>query len=328
MEISNKSYWIESVQKNRYEMQKGDLECDVVVVGGGIAGITTAYCLQKKGFRTIVIERNEIGSNTTGHTTAKITAQHHLIYSHLIEHFGKEQALQYVQGNVEAIRFIDEVVAKHQIECDLEKKDALIYTTSDELLASINEEYEAYKILGIQGSLINKGLPFEVKAALKWRNQRQFHPIKYVYGLANAFIQLGGQIYEHTSGNQLNVKAGKLETDCGTIQSQYFVIATHYPFYDEGHMYYAKMAPYTNYVGFYDTQQINLDHLNMYINDKVILHSYRKHKNYMLVGGCNHKTGQLKPMIDPKEMINEDALGTYGLKNPIYFLGCGGLCHY
>jgi len=321
MEISNKSYWLESIKKEKFNDWNGDLQCEAVVIGGGIAGVTTAYRLQRKGIKTVLIDKGEIGGNTTGHTTAKITSQHNLIYDYLIENFGKEQAKQYIQGNQKAINFIDKVVKENNIDCDLEEKTAYIYTDKSAMLEDFNKEAKAYKDLGINAKLIEKSLPVEGKYALEWPNQRQFHPIKYLYALANKFIELGGQIYEKTTAKDIQSDSKVLITDRGKIRGDYFIITTHYPFYDKGHLYFAKMAPYTNYIGFFDLNDMKISDFNMYLSDEIVLHSYRLYNNYMLVGGCNHKTGQLNPLIDPKENIIEDGMTSFGLRNPLYIWG-------
>jgi glycine/D-amino acid oxidase-like deaminating enzyme len=116
------SYWLASTEIPNFSKLNGDLHVDVTIVGAGITGIITAYLLTKKGLKVAVVDAGRILEGTTGHTTAKITAQHDLIYDELISHYGKDNASLYYEANNEALQFIKQTVKEHEIDCQLAGK--------------------------------------------------------------------------------------------------------------------------------------------------------------------------------------------------------------
>src|SRR5262249_17811608 len=151
-----------------------NISVDVGIVGAGITGITAAYLLSKEGLKVAIVEAGSVLNGTTGHTTAKVTAQHGLLYDELINHFGEEKARLYYESQMAAIRFVKE----KGIECDLSSEDAYIYATTDEYRRNIETEWAAYERLGIDGALKDT-IPFKIQttAALMMQNQAQFHPL-------------------------------------------------------------------------------------------------------------------------------------------------------
>lgn len=140
------SYWISST-KNSEEMNTSELDnnytADVCIMGAGLTGLSTAYHLSKKGLKVIVLDKNGIGKKTSGHTTAKITLQHGLIYDYLINSFGVDFALKYFESNKQAISNIKEIIDTENIDCDFEYTDNYIYTTNQYDLTKINKEIDS-----------------------------------------------------------------------------------------------------------------------------------------------------------------------------------------
>ena len=140
------SYWISST-KNSEEMNTSELDnnytADVCIIGAGLTGLSTAYHLSKKGLKVIVLDKNGIGKKTSGHTTAKITLQHGLIYDYLINSFGVDFALKYFESNKQAISNIKEIIDTENIDCDFEYTDNNIYTTNQDDLTKINKEIDS-----------------------------------------------------------------------------------------------------------------------------------------------------------------------------------------
>ncbi len=172
------SYWISSTEIPVYPKLNEDSEAEVVIAGGGITGLTAAYLLAKQGLDVTLLEAGRILTGTTGHTTAKVTAQHGLIYDELIRNFGVEKASLYYQANAEALEFIRQLVKTEQIDCHFTDEDAYVYTNSSNQLQSLLDEYEAYQQVGAENSayLEKIDLPVEHKAAIVLRQQAQFHP--------------------------------------------------------------------------------------------------------------------------------------------------------
>ncbi len=187
-----KSVWSESCKFRKREALNKDIKTDVLVIGAGIAGILTAYMLKQKGREVVLIDAAEIASGNTKNTTAKITSQHDLIYSKLITEFGEEKARQYAKANELAIKKYKEIIEDKRIECDFEEKPAYVYSLNE--VDVLKEEVEAAKNLGIDAEFVQEvNLPFKIKGAVKFNNQAQFNPLKFLKGISNELV-----IYENT----------------------------------------------------------------------------------------------------------------------------------
>ena len=230
---------------------KENLSCDAAIVGGGITGITTAYLLAKEGLKVILIEADHLINGTTGHTTAKITVQHDLIYDELISHFGIERAKQYYSGNQEGFDFIKETISSLGIECDYLEQDSYLYATTKQTAKKLKKEYEAYRKLGIPCELVDS-IPLElmIECALKVPNQAQFHPVKYTTALLKAFLELGGSVYEQSPAKDVK-KEGKMKVITKSnhvIECSHVISCSHFPFVDKNGLYFTRMHADRSYV--------------------------------------------------------------------------------
>lgn len=175
---------------------KNDIESDVCIIGAGIFGITCAYYLTNLGFKVTVLEKDFIGSKTTGHTTGKITSQHGLFYRYLTDSYDKKFAKDYLDANEEAIKNIKDIIDTEKIKCDFEYQNNYVYATTDTELEALKLEQQALDDIGFNSDFVTKtGLPFEVQGALCFKNQAQFNSIKYLNGLCKSIISKGGEIF-------------------------------------------------------------------------------------------------------------------------------------
>lgn len=274
-----------------------DTEVDVAIVGGGITGITTGYLLAKEGVKVAIIEAGRILNGTTGHTTAKITAQHGLIYDELISHLGEEKAKLYYDAQMDALSFVRNTINELNISCDFSDQDAFIYAVSDEYDSKVRTEADAYSKLGIDGELVS-GIPFDIqtKSTLVMRNQAQFHPLKYLKSLVQAFVEAGGIIYENTTA--VDVEEGKqpkvVLRNGKKITGNHVIAASHYPFIDKKGMYFARMYVERSYIIAVTTNKEFPS--GMYISADTPTRSLRSTpingEQLVLVSGEGHKTGQ------------------------------------
>ncbi len=194
---SHNSYWNATAPRRDFPILAGDHEADVAIVGGGIVGVTTARLLKDRGLKVALVEARRIGEEVTGKSTAKITSQHNIIYTILERKFGEERAAIYAQANEAGVRTIIELAGRHDIACNLERRPAFTYTTEDRHVAEIEREVVLARRLGLPASLTNHtGLPFGVRAAMRWDDQAQFHPTRYVKGLAATLPGEGCQVFE------------------------------------------------------------------------------------------------------------------------------------
>ncbi|EHK2441228.1 FAD-dependent oxidoreductase [Clostridium perfringens] len=276
-----KSVWSESCKFRKREALNKDIKTDVLVIGAGIAGILTAYMLKQKGREVVVIDAAEIASGNTKNTTAKITSQHDLIYSKLITEFGEEKARQYAKANELAIKKYKEIIEDKRIECDFEEKPAYVYSLNE--VDVLKEEVEAAKNLGIDAEFVQEAnLPFKIKGAVKFNNQAQFNPLKFLRGISNELV-----IYENTRA--LEIKENLVVTSGGNITANNIVVATHYPIMNAPGYYFMKMHQERSYVlALENTSEID----GMYIDINKEGYSFRTYNNLLLLGGISHRTGE------------------------------------
>ena len=275
-----KSIWSQSYNVKERESLNGDKEVEAVVIGAGIAGLLTAYMLKKKGVEVIVIDSGKILNGNTKNTTAKITIQHDLIYDKLIKEFKEENAKKYAEANNIAIKTYKQIIEENKIECDFKEVDSYVYTLDKP--DKIIKEHEAAIKLGIDSELLDEiELPFKIEKAIKFKNQAQFNPIKFLN-----FIAKDLDIYENTKA--LDIKDGVVITDKGNITAKHIVVATHYPIINVPGYYFLRMHQERSYVvALENAQELN----GMYIDENKDGYSFRGYKNLLLLGGGDTRTG-------------------------------------
>jgi glycine/D-amino acid oxidase-like deaminating enzyme/nitrite reductase/ring-hydroxylating ferredoxin subunit len=316
-------YWRDSVTLPRFQTLTEDLDTEVVIVGGGISGITTAYRLTQAGRQVVLVDAGRLFNGTTGHTTAKITAQHDLIYDELIQHLGEEKAKQYYQANRNALQFIRDQVKNQGIDCDLREEDAVLYATTKASAQKIRKEHQAYLRLGIDGSL-SDSIPFDipVEIALTMHKQAQFHPLKYLLELVRAITDSGGRIFEKTTAldiidqerPQVLLRGGQ------KVTADHVVICSHFPFWDKKGFYFARMVADRSYILGVKAKKPYPG--GMYLSVDHPVRSLRSaqygDEELVLVAGENHKTGQGIPTIKHYEALEAFAEQTLGIESIPY----------
>ena len=274
------SIWVkETIEKPSFDRLEGDIKTDVLIIGGGIAGILCAYELKEAGVDFVLVEKSEICSGVTQNTTAKITLQHGLIYDKMIRRFGKEKAELYVSAQKLALEKYKTLCQK--IDCDYENKDAFLYSLNDE--KSLEKETIACQSLGIKADITKKTeLPFKVACAVRVGNQAQFNPLKFLYEISKEL-----PIYENTK--VLELKGTEATTQYGKIKAEKIVVATHFPFLNKHGSYYLKMFQHRSYVLSLEGAE-NINGMYVDMEDKGL--SFRTYKKSLLLGGGGHRTGK------------------------------------
>ncbi len=255
------------------------IKTDVLIIGGGLAGILCAYMLDKANVKYALVEAKTICSGITKNTTAKITSQHGLIYDKLIKEFGVEKAKLYLKSNEEALKKYKELCK--EIDCDYEEKDSFVYSIDDR--AKIDNEVSALLKLGYKAEVTDKlPLPFSVAGAVKFSNQAQFNPLKFVSHIAK-----GLNIYENTKVTELVDTLAK--TDGGNIEAKKIIVATHFPFINKHGSYFLKMYQHRSYViALENAPNVN----GMFVDEAQKGMSFRNYGNLLLIGGGDHRTGK------------------------------------
>lgn len=275
------SVWSKLAPLRKYSPLSEDIEADVAVIGGGIAGILTAYKLSERKKNIVVLEAGEICGGQTKNTTAKITSQHDLIYDYIIKNFGEKAAGQYAAANDAAIAEYKNIIENNSIECDFCQKDAYLYTSENPAL--LEAEQKAAQAAGIECELTTKvNLPFSVAMALKFPNQAQFHPLKFLFAIADKL-----NIYEHTFARE--IKDNTIFTQNGSVKAEKIIVATHYPYINKHGFYFARMHQERSYViSLENAADVN----GMYKGIDKHSFSFRNYENLLIFGGGSHRTGE------------------------------------
>lgn len=290
-------YWLASTPKTDYPELNKDIKVDTAIVGGGLVGITTAYLLKKQGVKVVVLEADKILKGTTGHTTAKLTSQHEIIYSELIKNLGKEKAKQYAEANEQAIRFVEQLSREEKIECDFSMQSAYIFAQTDQYFKQLENEANAAIELGLPASITpDCPLPFPVKGALRFDHQAQFHPRKYCLALAKRFHGDDCSIFENT--RIVDVHDGApctLITERGNkITADTVVVATHFPFFGSNQFYFTRLDPTRSYALGITTREKFPG--GMYISAETPTRSLRttplREGELLLIAGEHHRPGE------------------------------------
>lgn len=298
---SKKSYWREFNDVPSYSQLQKNESTEVAVVGGGIAGIISAYLLAKAGKKVTLIEAGKLIDGVTGYTTAKISAQHGLLYFPLIKMSGEVEAKKYYDANMEGLEFIKNTAKELGIDCNFEHHDAFVYANTVNGAKLIEQEAEAYQQLGISGGLAREEieLPFNVEEAIVMRNQAQFHPVKFLAGLVKEFERLGGTVYEQTRAIKiLNKKDPVIQTEnMSHLSCEKVIVATHYPFNDTDGLYFTRMSVDRSYV--VAAKVKGEVPKQMYISTDMPMRSLRhttddNGEQLLLIGGEGHGSGKQK----------------------------------
>ncbi|MDO9522069.1 MAG: FAD-dependent oxidoreductase [Pseudohongiella sp.] len=287
----NESYWNDTARQTNYPTLSADLETDIVIIGGGIVGVTTARLLADQGIRVVVLEAQKIGRQATGRSTAKVTSQHGLLYQKLEHKFNLRQALIYAEAQEYGLAEIRRLTEKYNIDCDLEQADAYTYTCLAEHRAELEKEAGLAEKLGLPASLVkDTELPFQVVGAVLYERQASFHPTRYVIGLAETLAQDGCEIYENSA--VLEWEPNLVKTRSGSVKAKHVVMATHLPLGMVGG-YYTRAFPDAEPV---IAAPIKQKLTGMYINVETPSYSIRTHQHengqtYAIVTGTRYKPG-------------------------------------
>lgn len=273
------SVWIQTARLPKFEPLQRDMKTDVLIIGGGMAGILCAWQLAQSGVNCILVEQDRLCSRITKNTTAKITVQHGLIFDKLIRMFGMDKAKCYLEANQAALEQYKTLC--QTIDCDFEPQDSFVYSMDDR--ESVEQEAAALRKLGVEAECLTElPLPFQVAGAVRIRNQAQFHPLKFA-----ASILEGIPIFEHTKVEEL--MPGKAVTSGGTIRAGKIIVATHFPFLNKHGGYFLKLYQHRSYVLALKNAQ---DMTGMYVDESKTGLSFRGYGDRLLLGGGGHRTGK------------------------------------
>ncbi len=274
------SLWLETTTLPDYGPLEKSLNTDVLIVGGGLAGVLCAHRLTELGVDCVLVEAENICGGVTAHTTAKLTAQHGFLYRTLLDHFGRSGAAAYLEANLTALERYRTLCQR--IDCDFEERDSYVYTLDDPKAAQ--EEFSALQELGYPATLERQlPLPFPVAGAVRFPDQGQFHPLKFVRGLLP-----GLTVYAHSPIRK--IRPGYAITDQGhVVTAKHILICTHFPMLNRWGSYFIKLYQHRSYL-------LALEGApalpGMYVDNAQGGLTFRPCGPYLLFGGGDHRTGK------------------------------------
>ncbi len=242
------SVWMDTTSETDYPALNGKVKTDAVIVGGGIAGILTAYSLLEAGIKVVLLESGRVAEDVTAYTTAKVTSAHGAMYHYLTEKFGEDKAKLYADANQAGLLKIVSIILNRKIDCELRKQSAYIYTEKAKNRGALKKEAEAARRLGLPARYTEDTPLAFIKGVVEYQNQAQFHPRKFLLDLAND-ISKEALLFENSraikvqeDGKNVTVFTGQ-----GEVEAKSLIIATHFPFYDK-ERFYTKLYPHRSYV--------------------------------------------------------------------------------
>jgi glycine/D-amino acid oxidase-like deaminating enzyme/nitrite reductase/ring-hydroxylating ferredoxin subunit len=294
------SYWNDTAPARAFPPLAGDIEADVAIIGGGIVGVTAARMLKDRGLSVALVEALKVGEEVTGKSTAKITSQHNIAYTIIEKKFGEEGARIYADANEAGLRTIRALASAHGLDCSLETRPAFTYTNDEDEVARIEAEVAAARRFGLPASLTrDTGLPFDVLAAMRWDDQAQFHPVKYVKGLAATIPGGGCHVFEGSRVTDWDPR--RIAAAGGSVRARHVVMATHLPLGKTG-LFFAENYPHMHPVIMGRAERRRVPP-GMYISVETPRHSVRGHRDdegrdWLIFAGPSFKHGHVEDERD------------------------------
>ncbi len=272
--------WTKEIARPEFPALHEDIKTDVLIIGGGLTGILCAYMLHAAGIEYVLLEADRICSGITKNTTAKITCQHGLIYDKMVRRFGVETAQLYYEAQREALETYRKL--SRSIPCDFEQRDSFVYSLKSR--AKIEHEMEALRKIGCEAVFSENlpPLPLPIKGAVGIKNQAQFHPLKFAFGIAKDL-----RIYEKTKVTALRPDGAV--TGGGKVKAKKIIVATHFPLLNKHGSYFLKLYQHRSYVIAYE----NVPEIRgMFVDEDEKGMSFRQYKSMAFFGGGSHRTGK------------------------------------
>ncbi len=287
--MDNHSLWEKGIKEHQHQNQKlNQFQTDILIIGGGITGITTAYFLMNSSQNVMLIDKSEIGRGATSKTTAKLNYLQGIIYQKLEKNFDTKISKNYFDSQIEAIELVKKIVKKEKINCDLEQCDSFIFTKEEKGIPKIEKEKNILESWGIPCETVqNLPLPFPIRYGMVVHDTYTFHPLKYLLHLKK-IIQSKIPIYEGVIAYEITPQKNHylVKTNQGNILARQVVVACHYPFF-----LFPSMIPIKTYIKreYVNASKVSFPYHFTAISIDSNLHSIRFYKNYFIYGSHQHR---------------------------------------
>lgn len=301
--MNDRSIW-QTVDFEKQPPLTEKISCEYTIVGAGLCGLMCAYELTERGVSgdsIVIIEADRVCSGATAHTTAKLTAQHALIYDRITDRYGVRAAQEYANLNTRAIDRVRVITEQLSIDCDLETCRSVVYATGKQSVQAILNEAKAAERLGFDYELCDKiELPIDVQLALAFNGQAKFHPLKFAHAIYQILLERGCRFYEQTTAT--SILGGSVITAEGEVRSAKIIVSSHYPFADIRGLHFAKLYQHRSFVLAAEKAAVIKD--NYYCIDGTPV-SFRGVGDTLLIGGEGHKCGDGRDFAGLYDLIDK-----------------------
>lgn len=227
------SLWLKGIDEGKIKSLSGNLDVDVLIVGGGMTGLSTAYHLKDSNLKVALVDRNLVAHGVSSKTTGKLTYLQDLIYTKIKKNYSQDFVKMYFNSQVDAISLVDQIISSNHISCDFEKVDSFIFTNNQKEIKKLKNEKKLLEDMGVKVRESNLPINFPSLYAISVHDTAVFHPVKYLLALKNICIKHNIDIYENTCISNMVKRNNKYycKTSNGIITCNKVVIACHYPFF-------------------------------------------------------------------------------------------------
>ena len=324
---ATESVWMETAQVTRRQSLAKDVQADACVIGAGIAGLSTAYLLACEGKRVVVLDDGPVASGQTQRTSAHLSNAIDDRFTEIEKIHGVEGSRLAAESHTAAIDRIESISREEGIHCDFRRVDGYLFRAPGQPAALLAEEREAAHRAGLKDVDYVARAPlssFDTGRCLRFPRQAQFHPLKYIAGLAEAFRKKGGAIYTNTHASK--IEGGKVETKAGpVVTAGAVVVATNTPINDLVAIH-TKQAPYHTYVIGARVPKDSVEQA-LYWDTLDAYHYIRlqpmKHDDILIVGGEDHKAGQASDQLERWDRLEEWAKERFPMMEPVEYRWSG-----
>jgi len=311
--MKKKSLWLEGIESQNCSPLKSDIECDVLIIGGGMTGLSTAYHLKNSSLDICIVEQDLVAHGVSSKTTGKLTYLQELIYSTLTKNYSKSHAKLYLNSQIEAIKLVEQIVNENSINCDYHKVNSYIFTDKIDNINKIKEEKALLESFGIKVEEFNE-LPINLKSycTIKVTDTAVFHPVKYLNALKNILLTNNINIYEKTKVTELKKEDGGYicYANKHKIRAKTIVLACHYPFFIWPFIFPLKGYLERSYIS---ASKVDESRDVSIINIDKKIKSVRYHNDYLIYLTGSHSLATKYNVSKSFELLLAD-LNKYNLK--------------